>query len=107
MRSFPRTAARQVQGHNSNADRRYSDISAPSPRMLEKRHSDYNLFRHGSMNKWTAEELQQHALNLQKQVTALAQQNLRIQEKQDTIDYITKNRRTPENNDIANLKHKS
>merc|ERR1719204_2122052 len=81
--------------------RRNSDMSAPSPRMLEKRHSDYNLFRHGSMSKWTPEELQRHTLNLQKQITMVAQQNLRLQEKQAESQAGSFNKNARRNSDMS------
>merc|ERR1711953_1632869 len=39
--------------------------------LLEKRSSDYNLFRHGSISKWSEEELARHKANLQSQVESL------------------------------------
>jgi len=39
---------------------------------LEKRSSDYNLFRHGSVSKWSESELERHERELRDQVASLA-----------------------------------
>jgi len=57
--------------------------SKNSPRggkTLEKRNSDYNLFRHGSMDKWSNDELERHKQNLRDQVASLAIKEARKQQ---------------------------
>jgi len=46
---------------------------------LQKRNSDYNLFRHGSMDKWSNDELERHKQNLKDQVASLAIKEVRKQ----------------------------
>jgi len=60
-----------------------SGESKDSPRggkTLEKRSSDYNLFRHGSMDKWSNDELERHKQNLKDQVASLAIKEARKQQ---------------------------
>jgi len=44
---------------------------------LEKRSSDYNLFRHGSISKWSDEELERHKANLKSQVDSLKHEDVK------------------------------